>query len=218
MGALIRDPRFVATTFIVLDFESTTPAGQPPEPIEVAAVGLRRADSSWQRTATFSSLIRPPSHAPITLSDVQQTGITRAMVADASPAGDVLARLDARLTAGPYLLVAHNAPTEAGCLHAYREACPTLSRTHLLCTVRLARHLLPGFSYGYGLDALINHFALPRPHQRHRAMPDVEATVELFQRLVELADEAGAPGSLDALMHHAGYVAKATRPVQEPIF
>ncbi len=215
---LIDDPELVATSFIVLDFEGTTPAGHSPEPIEVAAVGLRYREGAWQRTAQFESLMQPPAHAPVTPADTAQTGITAEMVASQPPAGDVLRRLDARLTSPPYLLVAHNAPTEAGMIYRYRDACPTLSRVDLLDTVRLARRVLPALAFGYSLDALIRHFGISRPASRHRAMPDVEATIAVFVRLFAAACSFGEVHNLRGLMNVAGYEAKAARPVQESIF
>lgn len=215
---LTDDPELAATSFIVLDFEGTTPAGHSPEPIEVAAVGLRYREGAWLRTARFEALMRPPAHAPVTLADTAQTGITAAMVASQPPADYVLGRLEARLTSPPYLLVAHNAPTEAGMIYRYRGACPTLSRIDLLDTVRLARHVLPGLAFGYSLDALIRHFGIPRPASRHRAMPDVEATIAVFERLFAAACSLSEPHNLRGLMNLAGYEAKGARPVQESIF
>jgi DNA polymerase-3 subunit epsilon len=46
------------------------------------------------------------------------------MVAGQPAAPQVLARLDRELDSGPALLIAHNAPTEAGILHDYRDSCP----------------------------------------------------------------------------------------------
>ena len=43
MGQLL-DDESRATTFVVIDFEGTTPAGHRPEPIEVAAI----ADACWR--------------------------------------------------------------------------------------------------------------------------------------------------------------------------
>jgi len=180
-----------ATSFIVIDFEGTTPTGRSPEPIEMAAVGLRYREGSWQRTARFEALMRPPAHAPVVHFDVAQTGITTAMVADRPPAADVLARLDARLTSPPYLLVAPNAPTEAG--------------------------MLPDLPFGYSLDALIGHFGIPRPSRRHRAMPDVEATIAVFSRLIDTACSRGEPDSVRGLVNRAGYQPKTVRTVQESI-
>jgi DNA polymerase III subunit epsilon len=215
--SLLTDPELAATTFVVIDFEGTTPRGFSPEPIEVAAVGLRYQDGAWQRTAGFNALMKPPAHAPITPFDTDQTGISRAMVENEPPAGTVLARLDARLTKPPYLLVAHNAPTEAGMIYLYRESCPTLSHTHLLDTVRLARLLLPDLDR-HSLDALILHLGIPRPVDRHRAMPDVKITITLFDQLMALAAADPALPALATLFKACGMTAKATLPVQEGIF
>lgn len=215
--SLLTDPELTTTTFIVIDFEGTTPRGHSPEPIEVAAVGLRYADGAWQRTASFNALMKPPAHAPITPFDTEQTGISRAMVENEPEAAAVLARLDARLIKPPYLLVAHNAPTEAGMIYLYREACPILAHTHLLDTVRLARLVLPHLER-HSLDALILELSIPRPPDRHRAMPDVEITITLFDRLMALAAADPALPTLATLVKACGMSAKATRPVQEGIF
>lgn len=214
---LTADPELRATTFIVIDFEGVTPKGHPPEPTEVAAVGLRFTRDAWERTASFEALMKPPAHAPITPFDVEQCGITAAMVEHEPDAGTVLAGLDKRLTQPPYLLVAHNAPTEAGMIYLYRDHCPTLASTHLLDTVRLARRVLPGLA-SHSLDLLINHLGIPRPANRHRAMPDVEVTITLFEHLMELAAADPKLRLLSDLVKACGFTAKATLPVQDSIF
>lgn len=216
LPALLRDPELTGTTFVVLDFEGTTPRGYSPEPIEVAAIALRRTGDGWQQAWSFQELMKPPEHAPVTAFEVAQTGITAAMLADRPGAGAVLSRFDARLTGGPHLLVAHNAATEGGMIYRYREHCPALAATHLLDTVKLSRAMLPD-APGHGLDALIGHLRLPRPARRHRAMPDVEATVALFQHLIDVAAERGTRTLADVL-RTCRATAKATLPVQDSIF
>jgi len=49
MDHLTNDPAFIAATFIVIDFETTTPAGYRPEPVEVAAVWLTVRDGTLAR-------------------------------------------------------------------------------------------------------------------------------------------------------------------------
>lgn len=216
VSALLRDSALLETTFVVLDFEGTTPRGYSPEPIEVAAVALRRRDDGWQHAWSYEALMKPPDHAPVTGWETAQTGITPAMVAGQPPAGAVLAEFDGRLTDGPYLLVAHNAAAEGGMIYRYREHCPTLAFTHLLDTVKLARAFLPD-APGYGLDALITHLRLPRPAKRHRAMPDVEVTVALFEHLLAVAAERGVR-DLASIVRTCGATAKATLPIQDSIF
>lgn len=214
--ALLHDRALLETTFVVLDFEGTTPRGYSPEPIEVAAVALRRQGDGWRRAWSFEALMKPPDHAPVTRFETAQTGITPAMVATRPGAGAVLAEFDTYLTDGPHLLVAHNAAAEGGMIFRYREHCPTLAFTHLLDTVKLARALLPD-APGYGLDALISHLNLRRPAKRHRAMPDVEVTIALFEHLLAVAAERGVR-DLAAISRTCGATARATLPVQDSIF
>lgn len=214
---LTEDERFAATTFVVIDFETTTPAGRRPEPVDVAILTLRAKPGDLVETDRFQALMRPPAHAPITPFDTEQTGITPEMIAQQPPAADVLARLDQRFTNPPYLLVAHNAPTEGGLLYDYREHCPNLARLDLLDTVRLTRHLYPDLP-NHKLDTLLLHLHIPYPRNRHRAMPDVEATAQLFRRIITDAEHTQRWASLRALRGDAGYPAKANKPEQTSLF
>lgn len=176
-------------TPVVIDFEYTTPKGAAPEPIEIAVQALRVHEGTLERTARWEALMRPPRHAELTSFDINQTGITPDMLAHQPPAGEVLAELDRRFTAGPYLLVAHHAPTEARLLSNHREHCPHLARIDLLDTVRLARNLYPELPK-HGLDDLLRHLHIPCPPHRHRAMADVQASTDLFIHLITTSDWA----------------------------
>jgi DNA polymerase-3 subunit epsilon len=217
-GPLLDDEDFRATTFHVIDFETTTPRGYRPEPIEVAVISLHIHGAQLTEIARFTELMRPPEHAPINPLDTSQTGITPQMVATMPPADEVLAKLDACLASPPpWLLVAHHAPTEAGILYDYRQHCPRLAGTDLLDTVRLSRALYPGL-HSHGLDVLMGHLKIPRPPDRHRALPDTQLTVQLFRRLVSDGAQAGLWETLPQVRKTGGYQAKATRPRQEALF
>lgn len=217
-GTLTDDELFAMTTFHVIDFETTTPRGYRPEPIEVAVISVRTSGAQLTETARFTALMRPPGHAPVTPFDTAQTGITPHMVATRPPAPEVLAQLDGLLSAAqPSLLVAHHAPAEASVLYDYRQHCPHLAATHLLDTVRLARAVYPGLR-SHGLDALMSALDIPRPPDRHRALADVQVTVQLFQLLAVAGTEAGLWSTLRQLRKTAGYEAKAAMPRQEALF
>ncbi|MFF7449859.1 MULTISPECIES: exonuclease domain-containing protein [unclassified Streptomyces] len=196
MNALVNDPRFAATTFLVVDFEGLTPAGRPAEPIEVAALALRPVGDRLVEVDRFEELMRPPADVPVTARDVQLKGITQQMLSTARPVAEVLARLDARLTAPPYRLVAHHASTEAGIIGRQAEHCPVLAGTPLLDTLRLAKAAVPGLG-SYGLDGLLGYYGIPKPAGRHRAMPDVEVTTQV---LVRLLDDGCADGRWSTLL------------------
>ena len=218
MGSLSQDPDFQATTFVVIDFETTTPPGARPEPIDVAALWLHAPDGILTRTGRrFQALIAPPAHAPVSASDTYQTGITPVMVAGQPAAPQILAHLDGELDTRPALLVAHNAPTEAGILYDYRDACPRLAMTWFLDTVKLARVTYPELA-SHSLDALLLHLQIPVPAGRHRAMPDVEVTATLFTRILADGMGCGTWRTLADLRRAGSYQPKATKPVQEALF
>ena len=214
---LTDDDEFRATCFVVIDFEATTPTGRRPEPIDVAALALRLRAGHLTETSRFTALIRPPTHAPVTRFDTEQTGITPGMLAGQPDAATVLAGLDTRLDTPPYLLVAHNAPTEAGILYDYRDHCSRLAATNFLDTVRLARVVYPDLP-SHRLDVLIHHLGLTWPADRHRAMPDVEITAEVFRRVVEHGASTGRWHTLRQLRTDGGYPAKGGKPEQEALF
>ncbi|MEV5279771.1 3'-5' exonuclease [Streptomyces sp. NPDC052811] len=198
------------TTYVVIDFEGLTPAGRPAEPIEVAALALRPRGGRLVETGRFEALMRPPADVPVTARDVQLKGITRRILASARPAAEVMVRLDARLTAPPYRLVAHHASTEAGIIARQAEHCPVLAATPLLDTLRLAKAVAPGLG-SYGLDSLLGHYGIPMPAGRHRAMPDVEVTAQVLARLL---DDGCADGRWSTLLELD--VAAGLQPTRRP--
>jgi DNA polymerase III epsilon subunit-like protein len=167
------DTAFRATTYVVIDFEALTPAGRPPEPIEVAAIiGRFTEDGSWKESERFTSLMRPPDDVPITSLDMCP-GIAPAVLRDARPQNQVMAELDSRLIRPPYRLVAHSAGIEATLIARQRAHCPRLAATPLLCTVRLARKAWPDLPR-HSLNACLRKLRIPEPPDRHRALADVE--------------------------------------------
>ncbi|MEU7005009.1 3'-5' exonuclease [Nonomuraea sp. NPDC046570] len=194
MGSL-GDSGLTAVTWAVIDFEGLTPAGRSPVPIEVAVVaGRLTGDAGWVERGRFVSLMRPPVDVPVTSFDTALTGITAAMLAAAPPADRVMAALDARFDAPPYRLVAHSAHTEATLIGGQRRHCPTAAAIPLICTVRLARAMLPELG-SHSLDRVARRPGLAIPADRHRALPDAELTVQVFTLLVVegVRAAAGAP-------------------------
>jgi hypothetical protein len=106
----------------------------------------------------------PPADVPITWVN-QASGITRALLAPAPPAAELLAALDRHILddAGAarhsVRLVAQNAGTERTLLHGQREHCPGLAATPLLDTLRLARTGLPELT-AHGLSEIARYFGL----------------------------------------------------------
>jgi len=218
MGNLTDDPVFRATTFVVIDFEATTPTGHHAQPIEVAALALRFTSSTCTPVGRYQSLIRPPAFAPITPADTAQTGLRAEDLHQAPTPDEALGCLDRHFTPGtPYLLVAQHAATEANLIHHQREHCPALSRIDFLDTIPFAKRMVPHLP-NYRLDTLLAHFRIPQPQDRHRAYADVEVTAQVFLRLVHDADQIPNLDGLADLMRIAGKTAKSNLPVQDQLF
>lgn len=167
-------------TFAVVDVETT---GMSPlcgdRVTEVAAVVVR----DGVVTDRFQTLVNPERPIPPRISAL--THITNDMVRHAPPFRVVRAEL-ADLLAGR-VFVAHNAGFDWRFLSAEMEFAgggPLGGRR--LCTVRLARRLLPELP-SRRLDALARHYGIAI-ESRHRAMGDADATARILLRLLEHAE------------------------------
>lgn len=81
--ALTDDHQFMGMTFVVIDFETLTPAGRPAEPIEVGAVaGQFTSDGQWWESGRYTALMRPPDDVQVTRFDVAQTGLRHRALPD----------------------------------------------------------------------------------------------------------------------------------------
>jgi len=195
--------------FLIIDFETTTPVGRPPEPLELAALRLAPGPAI-DPDFRVSWLIRPPADAPLTAFDTRQTGIREQDIEHAPDALTVLGTFDGRLRDEAPILVAHNAHYEAALLRRFAHACPRASRLPFLDTVALGKHLVPGLR-DYKLDTLARHFSLPIPANRHRALPDVELTALIFLQLLRLRLERFPRTTVPDLLRVAGLKRQAVQ-------
>ncbi len=179
-------------TFVAFDTE-TTGTGPGTRVVEVAGVRFRLG----AETQTFGTLVDPEQPIPIEAQEINQ--ISDAMVRGQPNARRALDDFFA-FTDGA-LLVAHNAPFDAGVigleLLRHKIEPPPLQ----VCdSLRIARRLFPGRSHS--LDALIEVLGLPPQDARHRALADAE----LVRHLIERASDAigGSTKPLSALLEHHG--------------
>lgn len=127
---------------------------------------------------TFETLIYPERSIPYYITQV--TGITDNMVADAPKFYEVAKKI-VQMTEGA-IFVAHNARFDYGFIQEeFRRLGFTYVRQQL-CTVKLSRKAFPNLR-SYALGNLIKHFNI-EVKDRHRAMADVMATVEVFERIL----------------------------------
>jgi DNA polymerase-3 subunit epsilon len=164
------------TTFVVVDLETTGLATQPGGIIEIGAARLR----GGRVLEEFQQLVNPGMPLPRFITRL--TGIDDAMLAGQPRLAAVWPSFRAFL--GDDVIVAHNARFDVGFLNAAALLYDGGPLTNpQLCTIKLARRLLPGVRRR-GLDALAAHFTIPQA-DRHRALGDVRITVEVFFQLLE---------------------------------
>ncbi len=170
--------------WVVVDFETT--GGSPYRGHRVTEVGAVCV-SGGKITDTYSSLVNPDRRIPGMITSL--TGITEQMVAGAPRFGEVAARVSDAIAGRVF--VAHNAAFDWRFMcHEMQMATGMQPRGRQLCTVRLARKLLPELP-SRGLDSLALYFGL-RIESRHRALDDAVATAKLLIRFIEMLEERGA--------------------------
>lgn len=167
--------------FAVVDLETTGASAIYDRILEVAVVTL----VDGEIVDRYEQLIDPKMAVPPFITRL--TGIDGRTVrgkptfAEAAPA--------VRAALGSRPMVAHNASfDEAFLRHAFARLGQKVDLPKL-CTLRLARRLLPRLPT-YRLDALTAYFGIKNA-RRHRALGDAEATAQVLARLLLLAAQHG---------------------------
>lgn len=175
--------------FVVVDVEATGTRALSDRLTEIAVVRVQNGVA----TTVFETLINPERPIPPAIMAV--TNITWEMVKHAPRFADVCDQLLGVLEGNTF--VAHNVNFDWRFLSAEIERVtrrPLVGRK--LCTVRLARRLLPQLRRR-NLDAL-SHFYGIENAARHRAGGDAVATAHILIRLLAVAQDRGVT-SLDQL-------------------
>ena len=127
----------------------------------------------------FETLINPCQEIPYYIQAM--TGIDDAMVANAPKFEEVAATVQNLLQ--EKIFVAHNVNFDYSFIKSHLAASGFELNTKKLCTVRLSRKIFPGFP-SYSLGGLCRSLEI-EIERRHRAGGDAEATVKVFQKLLE---------------------------------
>lgn len=167
--------------FVVVDVETT--GGSPASGhriTEVAAVCV----SGGEIREAWSSLVNP--ERPIPYNITLLTGISNQMVADAPRFLEIASVLAPLL--GGRVFVAHNAGFDWRFVSAEMErSLGVLPVERQLCTVRLARKLLPELP-SRSLGSLADYFGL-EIESRHRALDDAVATARLLLHFIDMLED-----------------------------
>jgi DNA polymerase-3 subunit epsilon len=167
--------------YVVVDVETT--GGSPGHGHRITEVAAVRVGGGEIRE-TFSTLINPERPIPSMITSL--TGITSEMVRGAPRFHEVAHHVSDAIEGRVF--VAHNAAFDWRFVTAEMErATGTQPMGRQLCTVRLARKLLPQLP-SRGLDSLALFFGL-EIEARHRALDDAVATAHVLLRFIDMLCE-----------------------------
>lgn len=160
---------------IALDIETT---GLDPRRDAIIEIGAVYFDGK-EITKKWQSLVNP--HRPVPAMITQLTGITSQMVASAPLLKDVIQEFADFI--GDFPLIGHNVSFDLSFLKLHTS----LIENPINDTFEIASVLLPTASR-YSLSALVDRLDLENLNP-HRALEDAEATMDVFNKLVELSGE-----------------------------
>lgn len=175
----------IATTFVVVDLETTGLRPTADRITEIGAVKVRGGEVLGE----LRTFVHPGRSIPAAVTAV--TGITDAMVRGAPTIDQVLPSLRSFL--GDGVFVAHNAPFDLGFLRAAFAAHGDGGKLDpvVVDTARLARRLVRDEVRDLRLATLARHLK-SRHTPEHRALADARATVDVLHGLIERAGSLGA--------------------------
>jgi DNA polymerase III subunit epsilon len=169
-----------ALDYAIVDVETT--GGSFGRGDRITDIAAQRLNGAGKVVDECRSLVNPERPIPSFISTL--TNITWDMVRDAPRFRDVSHDVGRVLSGAVF--VAHNAAFDWRFVSAEMERAGVMFTGRTLCTVRLARRVVPEVP-SKSLDSLTYFFDIP-VEQRHRAYGDVVATAELFRRLLDRLD------------------------------
>ncbi|HEX9633845.1 MAG TPA: 3'-5' exonuclease [Gemmatimonadales bacterium] len=173
------------TVFAVVDVETT--GSRPTHGDRITEIAVVLVTPGGRIETVLETLVNPERPIPSAVTRVTQ--ITNAMVQDQPVFGEVADELLGAL--GGRVFVAHNVQFDWRFLEAeVRRARDLRLDGPRLCTVKLARRLIPGLKHR-GLDSVSRYFGV-EIEGRHRAGGDARATARILTRLLDLGTEQGA--------------------------
>lgn len=170
-------------SWVVVDVETT--GGSPGAGHRVTEVAAVRVAGGEVRES-YATLVNP--ERPIPSMITRLTGIDDRMVSEQPRFAEVAPRVADALDG--CVFVAHNAAFDWRFVsHEMGLATGMTLSGRRLCTVRLARRLLPELP-SRGLDALSAYFGV-EIESRHRALDDALATAKVLLRMLSMLEERG---------------------------
>ncbi len=158
-----------------VDLETT---GLSPTTDRIIEVGIVLIDDN--KLTEYQWFIHPQQRISPFIHNF--TGIMPEDLADAKTFFELAPEIHSILDGS--LFVAHNATFDYSFLyHSFRRAQMEF-QTPTLCTVHLARRIIPGLR-SYNLDSVLSGLQIPS-YDRHRALPDAQAVFEIIKKVKNL--------------------------------
>ena len=161
--------------YVICDIEATGLDAEC-ELIEIALI-------TWQDGKiedVYETLINPLRTIPEYISNL--TSITNRELIEAPKFYEVAEAIRMRLEGAVF--VSHNTEFDLGLLRRKYQEMGQELKVKNFCTLKVAQHEIPGLK-NYNLDALCSFFGI-KIQDRHRAIGDAKATLELFKELLQL--------------------------------
>lgn len=173
---ILRDPEAAhLPMYAIIDIETT---GGYAAANGITEIAIRLFDGE-KVTERYDTLVNPLQPIPRYIQGM--TGITDAMVATAPTFEEIASEVNDLLK--DRVFIAHNVNFDYSFLKAHLAANEFMLNNKKLCTVRLSRKIIPGLP-SYSLGNLCHSMGI-RVQNRHRAGGDADATVDLFQILLQ---------------------------------
>ena len=173
--------------YAIVDIETT---GSYAAASGITEISVQVLDEQGILVDRFESLVNPVQQIPYPIQAL--TGITNEMVATA-PLFEAIAEQVYELLHDK-IFVAHSVNFDYSFVKSQLSCCGFELQTRKLCTVRLSRKIIPGHR-SYSLGKLCEALGI-RHENRHRAGGDTDATVALFQLLLQKDAEGHIEKSL----------------------
>lgn len=197
------------TTFIVTDVETTGSDPKTNRITEIGCVAVRNGGIKER----FTSLINP--HQPIPEFIQNMTGITDAMVRRAPEFKRAMEGILPLFGRENTIFVAHNSEFDYRFLKASLQREGVNFEVEKLCTLKLARKLLPQ-DLKKNVGSLADFFGIPII-SRHRALDDAEATAYILLELLNIAENEYDIGTVDELIALQNRSVRTFKPSDEAL-
>jgi DNA polymerase III subunit epsilon len=161
--------------YAIVDIETT---GGSPANGGITEIAILVFDGN-RVTKKFTTLINPQQHIPIYITGL--TGIDNKMVAAASTFEDIAEDIFKLLQGN--IFVAHNVNFDFSFVDSNLKKYGYMLDSKKLCTVRLARKVFKA-EPSYSLGNLCRSLGI-KVNNRHRAEGDAQATVKLFEKILQ---------------------------------